>query len=118
MIAAALFAGSAAAHEWTPTYPKLKTSFMENILVTDMTLFNHRDDIEYYEIQAFDDEWKPVSFASTSKLIEAKHLEKKKVQIYFRTNTNVVYICTVSKALKGSVESSGIKSRICSKIER
>ena len=41
--------GHVSAHEFTPTYPKLKTSYVEGVLYATMTLFNARDDVEYYQ---------------------------------------------------------------------
>ena len=55
-IAIALFTSSAIAHELTPTYAELKPSYVDNILVTTMKMWNRRNDVEYYEINVYDKE--------------------------------------------------------------
>ena len=117
-VVATLMATTAHAHEWTPTYPKFESSFIEDIVVTTMTIFNKRSDVEYYEITAHDADWNPVPFATTSKLIYAPYLSKQNVEIYIREADcdRIEYICTTSKQLLLDAPSSGIDSRICSKV--
>ena len=117
-VVAALMATTAYAHEWTPTYPKFEPSFIEDIVVTTMTLFNKRSDVEYYEITVHDADWNPVPFATTTKLINAPYLSKQSVEIYIREADcdRIEYICTTSKQLLLDAPSSGIDSRICSKV--
>jgi hypothetical protein len=83
-----------------------------------MTLFNKRKDIEYYEISVYDKDWNPVPFASTQKLINVSYLSQKSVDIYIREKdfNRIEYICTTSKRILGDTQSSGIDSRICSKV--
>jgi len=47
------------------------------------------------------------------------YLERKTFDVYVRDvdKGKVEYICTVSKQLKEDVKSSGIKSRICSRMK-
>jgi hypothetical protein len=117
-VVAALMATTAYAHEWTPTYPKFEPSFIEDIAVTTMTLFNKRSDIEYYEITVHDADWNPVPFASTTKLVYIPYLGKESVEIYIREADcdRIEYICTTSKQLLLDAPSSGVDSRICSKV--
>jgi len=117
-VVAVLMATTAYAHEWTPTYPKFEPSFIEDVVVTTMTLFNKRSDVEYYEITAHDEEWNSVPFATTSKLIHAPYLSKQSIEIYIREADcdRIEYICTTSKQLLLDAPSSGIDSRICSKV--
>ena len=117
-VVAALMATTAYAHEWTPTYPKFEPSFIEDIVVTTMTLFNKRSDIEYYEITVHDADWNPVPFASTTKLVYIPYLGKESVEIYIREADcdRIEYICTTSKQLLLDAPSSGVDSRICSKV--
>jgi hypothetical protein len=117
-VVAALMATTAHAHEWTPTYPKFESSFIEDIVVTTMTIFNKRSDVEYYEITVHDADWNPVPFATTSKLIYAPYLSKQNIEIYIREADcdRIEYICTTSKQLLLDAPSSGIDSRICSKV--
>lgn len=117
-VVAVLMATTAQAHEWTPTYPKFEPSFLDDIVVTSMTLFNKRSDVEYYEITVHDADWNPVPFATTTKLINAPYLSKQSVEIYIREADcdRIEYICTTSKQLLLDAPSSGIDSRICSKV--
>ena len=117
-VVAAFMATTAYAHEWTPTYPKFEPSFIEDIVVTTMTLFNKRSDVEYYEITVHDADWNPVPFATTTKLINAPYLSKQSIEIYIREADcdRIEYICTTSKQLLLDAPSSGINSRICSKV--
>ncbi len=117
-VAVFIFAATAQAHEWTPTYPKFEPSFLDGIVVTTMSLFNKREEIEYYEITVFDEEWQPVPFASTSKLVEVSYLETKSIDIYIREVDcdRIEYICTESKIFIDDTSQTGVTSRICSKV--
>lgn len=114
-----VMSGYASAHEFTPTYPKLKNSYVEGVLYTTMTLFNMRKDVEYYEFGVFNAEWEKVPFAMQNKVMRFKHLEKKKVDIYIREKDKkeVVYICSKSKLIVTGSEKTSISSRICSKVK-
>ena len=117
-VVALFLATTAQAHEWTPTYPKFEPSFLDGIVVTTMTLFNKRKDIEFYEISVYDEDWNPVPFASAMKLINVPYLGQKSVDIYIREADceRIEYICTTSKRILEDTQSSGIDSRICSKV--
>lgn len=117
-VAVFIFAATAQAHEWTPTYPKFEPSFLDGIVVTTMSLFNKREEIEYYEITVFDEEWQPVPFASTSKLVQVSYLETKSIDIYIREVDcdRIEYICTESKIFIDDTSQTGVTSRICSKV--
>ena len=119
IIAMMLMSGYASAHEFTPTYPKLKTSYVANVLYATMTLFNKRSDVEYYEIGVFNADWNPVPFAVQDKIIRIKHLEKKKIDIYIseKDRKDAVYICSKSKLIVTGGSRTSISSRICSKIK-
>ncbi len=118
-LAICLIASSAIAHELTPTYPELRPSYFNDVSVTTMKMWNRRNDVQYYEIGVFDKEWNPVPFASPSRLLKMDYLEHKSFEIYIRDKdvAKVKYICTVSKQLKSDVQSTGVKSRICSKMK-
>lgn len=117
-VVATFMATTAYAHEWTPTYPKFQPSFLDGIVVTTMKLFNKRKEVEYYEIEVFDEDWKPLPFATTEKLLYVPHLEHKSVEIYIREADceRIEYICTTSRTILEERQSSGIDSRICSKV--
>lgn len=117
-VAVTFLAATAQAHEWTPTYPKFRPSFLEGIVVTTMTLFNKRKEIEYYEISVYDENWNTIPFAASHKLINVPYLSKKTVEIYIREIDceRIEYICTTSRRFIDDAESTGIDSRICSKV--
>jgi hypothetical protein len=108
-----------AAHEFTPTYPKLKQSYLEEVLYTTMILFNTRKDVNYYSVGVFDENWEDIPFATESKLISVKHLQRKKIDIYIRERDKkrAMYICSKSKIQVSGGGKTSIVSRICSKIE-
>lgn len=114
-----LFFNSAAAHELTPTYPKVEISYITGVSVIKMKMWNRRSDAGYYEINVYDKEWNEIPFASPEKVLKLGYLEHKDFEIYLRDmDTNIVtYICTTSKQLKQDVQSTGIKSRICSRVK-
>jgi hypothetical protein len=114
-----LFANSAAAHELTPTYPEIEPSYVEGVSVIKMKMWNRRSDASYYEINVYDDKWKSVPFAAPEKVIKLGYLEHKSFELYVRDDAidGVTYICTTSKQLKQDVQSTGIKSRICSRVK-
>jgi hypothetical protein len=117
-VAVIFLAATAQAHEWTPTYPKFKPSFLEGIVVTNMTIFNKRKKIEYYEISVYDEDWKTIPFATQNKLINVPYLSQKTVEIYIREIDceRIEYICTTSRRFVEDAESTSIDSRICSKV--
>lgn len=118
--AALLLSTSAAAHEMTPTYFKFEPSYVDGVYVTTIGLWNRRNDVEYYEISVLDQMWKRIPFATRDRIIKIPHLSKEKIDIYIKQNDveNVEFICTSSKQLKSDVKSTGIRSMICSRIER
>lgn len=110
---------SAYAHEMTPTYPELKPSFVEGIYGTSLVIFNRRKDINYYEISVFDNNWNPISFATSSKIIKINYLEKKYFDLYIRSKdlNRTKYICSTSKIQKNTITSATVASKICSKVK-
>lgn len=116
-LAFSLFSTAAYAHEFTPTYPKFKPSFIDDASVTTMKLWNKRSDVRYYEVTVFNSEWKSIPFATVNRLIKLGYNDQVSFDIYVKNNDvrNVTYICTTSKQLNEDVKSTGVKSRICSK---
>ena len=118
-IIALLCASAVNSHEFTPTYPKFTSSYVDNVVTTRMKLFNKRREILYYEIGVFDVELNPLSFASETKIVNVEYLGTKSIDIYIK-NTDldrVEYICSISKIIKATVKSSGVKSKICSRVK-
>jgi len=118
--AALLISSSAAAHEMTPTYLEFKPSYVEGVYVTTVDLWNRRNDVEYYEISVLDKMWNRIPFATRDRIVKLPYLNKEKIDIYIKQNDieDVEFVCTSSKQLKSDVESTGIRSMICSRIER
>lgn len=113
-----LWASAASAHEMTPTYPKLVPSFMEGVEVTQVTLFNKREDVQYYEIGVFDKEWKPVPFVSAYKVVRIEYLAKLHIDVYIAKEDakKAVYLCSISKLRGLPRKGTLVSSKICSKI--
>lgn len=111
--------GSLAAHEFTPTYPKLRQSYVENVLYTEMSLFNARPDVEYYSVRVFDESWNKVPYAVKSSIVKIKYLERKKIKVFIRAKDKdrATYVCSRSKIVASGSSKTSIESRICSKFK-
>jgi len=114
-----LFGFQSNAHEMTPTYPVLDSSYIEGVVVAKMKLFNRRQDVEYYEINVFTEDWKSVSFATTDRLLKVDYNKNKMFNVYIRFADvkRTKYICTTSKVFKGGNQKTLVSSMICSKIK-
>jgi hypothetical protein len=112
--------GNSYSHQFTPTYPELKQSIVSDILKAEMKLFNTRKDVEYYELQVFNDKWKALAFATQEKIIKVEYLKSKTVNVYIRSKdkNKVMYICSISRVTKEKAKHTIVSSRICSKIKR
>jgi hypothetical protein len=120
IVIALLFVGGAAfAHQQTPTYPELKLSHLQNVLKAEMRIFNKREDVQYYAIKVYDEDFLPVPFAARERILNVKPFETKNFDVYIRVNDaeRAVYICTESKILKADATETSVTSRICSKIK-
>ena len=107
------------AHEFTPAYPILEQSYMDDVLVAKMLIFNRREDVNFYELSVFDAQWNPIPFATTDKIVEVRYLERKFIDIFIRERdkSRAVYICSRSKLQTDGDKLAVISSRICSKIK-
>jgi hypothetical protein len=105
------------AHEMTPTYFKVGPSHMDTIYRTKVTVYNRREDVQYYEIGVFDADFNPVPFTSLYKIVKIDYLTKVNIDVYFKADTvnKVVYICSKSKLRKSVKRLTAVSSRICSK---
>jgi hypothetical protein len=119
VIALLLLGEYASAHQFTPTYPVLEQAPIPGVKVLNMSIFNNREEIDWYSINVYDKDWNSVAFASTDKLINLNYLERKNIEVYVRTidSNKVVYICSKSKTLASVKNPSIITSRICSKVK-
>ena len=114
-----LFGFQSNAHEMTPTYPVLDSSYINGVVVAKMKLFNRRQDVNYYEINVFTEDWKSVSFATTDRLLKVDYNKNKMFNVYIRFADvkRAKYICTTSKVFKGGNQETLVSSMICSKIK-
>lgn len=116
--------GYASAHEWTPTYPKLKLSHIPAVYKAEMRLFNSRNDILYYQLSVHEEDWTDVPFAITTNSVAKNTVQigfqkQKKIDIYIRAKDKdrVVYVCSKSRPLQNKSTKPMLYSRICSKIK-
>jgi hypothetical protein len=107
------------AHEMTPAYPILDSSYIDGVVVAKMKLFNRREDVEYYQIEVFTEKWKPVNFATTTRVLKVGYNKTKLFDVYIRFADvkKARYICTTSKLFKGGGQETLVSSMICSKIK-
>tara|TARA_R110002126_G_scaffold277080_1_gene422841 strand:- start:50 stop:364 length:315 start_codon:yes stop_codon:yes gene_type:complete len=103
----------------TPAYPILDSSYIDGVVVAKMKLFNRREDVEYYQIEVYTEEWKPVNFATTSKVLKIGYNQTKLFDVYIRFADikKTRYICTTSKLFKESMQVTLVSSMICSKVK-
>jgi hypothetical protein len=119
IFALCLFGLKSNAHEMTPAYPVLDSSYINGVVVAKMKLFNRREDVEYYQIEVFTEDWKPVSFATTARVLKVGYNKNKLFDVYIRfvDVKRARYICTTSKIFKGGNQETLVSSMICSKIK-
>ena len=109
----------ASAHEMTPAYPEVKTSHIKNVVKVEMSFFNSREEIRYYQIDLFDLNWMNIPFSTTYRIIQVDYKEHKSFDVYIRKKDmpEAVYLCTTSKVRRTNQSSTLISSRICSRLD-
>lgn len=109
----------ALAHEMTPTYPTLTPSHLDNVYKTTMEMFNKREEVEYYEIGVFDEEWNPIPFVTKYEILKIRYLGHVTFDVYIRKQdvSRATYICSISKLRKEDKTRTAIASKICSKFK-
>lgn len=114
-----LACGSANAHELIPTYPEFRPSFMDDISVTTLELYNAREEVEFYSINVYNENWEPIPFSTKDKIIQISHLGRHTFDVYIRDRDlqNIEYICTTSRLVQNEIQSQGISSRVCSRVK-
>lgn len=107
-------------HDLVPTYPEIKESHVTGIYQANLSTWNKREEIEYYEIGVFDQDFEPVRFATIEKVVRIKYLSKKKFSVYIKEADldRAMYICTTSKTRKENITRTIVSSKVCSKIKR
>lgn len=118
-VALCILSGHISAHQFTPTYPVLEQAPIPGVSVLNMSIFNNREEIDWYSINVYDKDWNSIAFASTDKLINLNYLERKNIEVYIRTKDSdkLFYVCSKSKTLASVKNPSIITSRICSKVK-
>lgn len=113
------FCGPAMAHEMSPTYLEFTPSYVNDILKTNIEIFNRREDVNYYEIEVFDKDRNPIPFVTDAKVVNIQYLEKKSIDVYIKQGDKdrTVYVCTLSRFIKEDKTKTNVSSRICSKVE-
>lgn len=109
--------GYASAHELTPTYPELKTTFVKGVLSTKLKMWNARADVEYYKIEVTNAFWNDVPFITEERIFKLGYMQRREIEIFLPEDTTAQYICTRSMLEKGSKSRSIISSKVCSKIK-
>ena len=114
-----LLSFSTSAHEMTPAYPEVKPSHVAGVVKVEMSLFNSREEIEWYQIELFDLNWTNMPFASSYRIINIGYKERKSFDVYIRKADmdEAVYLCTTSKVRKSSKSRTLVTSRICSRLD-
>jgi len=114
-----LFTFGASAHEMTPAYPEVKVSHVKNVVKVEMSLFNSREEIKYYQIDLFDLNWMPIPFSTPYRIMKVDYKEHKGFDVYIRKRDTpeAVYLCTTSKVKKTNKSRTLVSSRICSRLD-
>lgn len=113
------FATAAFSHDMTPAYPDLKPSHVSGVSKVEMSLFNARSDVKYYQIEVFDKDWSNIPFSATYRVMKIEHKDRKNFDVYIR-NIDIdraVYVCTTSKIAKSQSTKPFVASRICSRLD-
>jgi hypothetical protein len=103
----------------TPAYPEVKPSHVSDVVKVEMSLFNSREEIQYYQVDLFDLNWTNIPFSTTYRIIKIGYKEKKAFNVYIRKSDmdEAVYLCTTSKVRKSNKSKTLISSRICSRLD-
>ena len=114
-----LWSFSTSAHEMTPAYPEVKPSHVSGVVKVEMSIFNSREEIEWYQIELFDLNWTNIPFASSYRIINIGYKERKSFDVYIRKADmdEAVYLCTTSKVRKTSKSRTLVSSKICSRLD-
>lgn len=109
--------GSAMAHELTPTYPELRSSYVTGVVSAKLKMWNARMDVNYFKIEVSDADWNPVPFVTDERLFKLRYGERREIEIFLPIDTSATYICTKSMLDKEKMQRTVISSKVCSKIK-
>lgn len=115
-------AAVSSAHELTPTYPEIKESHVEGVYVVTLETLNRRQDVEYFELAAYDKDMEPMEFAARERVFKLPYTSRKTLKVYVREADvkRLVYICTRSKMQRSRDTNKNISivsSKVCSKLK-
>ena len=113
------WATAVSAHEMTPAYPIVKPSHVTGVVKVDLSLFNSREEINYYEIGLYDLNWDRIPFSAVYRIIKVGYKERKNFSVYIRESDldEAVYVCTTSKIRRQITTRTLISSKICSRLD-
>ena len=113
------WATAVSAHEMTPAYPIVKPSHVTGVVKVDLSLFNSREEINYYEIGLYDLNWDRIPFSAVYRIIKVGYKERKNFSVYIRESDldEAVYVCTTSKIRRQRENKTLVSSRICSRLD-
>ena len=109
--------GSAMAHELTPTYPELRSSYVSGVVSARLKMWNARMDVNYFKIEVSDADWNPVPFVTDERLFTLGYGERREIEVFLPIDTSATYICTRSMLDKEKMQRTVISSKVCSKIK-
>ena len=114
-----LLSGAVLSHEMTPTYPKWEISGVDDVKKTTMRLWNSRENVRYYEIGLFSDDWKPIPFVTAYRILPVGYLKEVKFDVYITENNikRAIYLCSLSKLRSSNESQTLLATRICSKFK-
>lgn len=120
LLLAFLSAHKAHAHEMMPSHPVLRMSYVGGVMQTQMHLFNKRQDVEYYEVGVFDEDWNPVPFVTGYRIIRLQYLEQIKFDVYILKSDvdRAEFVCSRSKLRADDLQAAMVASRICSRFSK
>ncbi len=113
------WATAVSAHEMTPAYPIVKPSHVTGVVKVDLSLFNSREEINYYEIGLYDLNWDRIPFSAVYRIIKVGYKERKNFSVYIRESDldEAVYVCTTSKIRRQLETKTLVSSKICSRLD-
>ena len=113
------WATAVSAHEMTPAYPIIKPSHVTGVVKVDLSLFNSREEINYYEIGLYDLNWDRIPFSAVYRIIKVGYKERKNFSVYIRESDldEAVYVCTTSKIRRQLETKTLVSSKICSRLD-
>ena len=113
------WATAVSSHEMIPAYPIIKPSHVSGVVKVDLSLFNSREEINYYEIGLYDLNWDGIPFSAVYRIIKVGYKERKNFSVYIRELDldEAVYVCTTSKIRRQRETKTLVSSRICSRLD-